>query len=228
MSLGSGLSLTLGRESSNYLIRVLRLQIGNSLLCFDGIGHEYEAQLTVADPHSVVLQLGALSRSIPTPTPSLVLLIALIKHRIETVVQQATELGATHISVINADRTQTRLPKVDRLINVINHAAEQCGRVWVPELRIGEDLQSASSRYDCGRKLIAIPNTRETVFSNALTNTCIAIGPEGDWSPNELQLARDAGFEAVGLGPIILRTPTAAAVALSSIRERWQWQVPQV
>lgn len=228
ITLSPGLSLALSPESSSYLVRVLRLQIGNSILCFDGFGQEYEAQMTVADSRSAVLQLGALSRSIPTPTPRLVLLIALVKYRIETIVQQATELGATHINVINADRTQTRLPKPERLTNVISHAAEQCGRVWIPELRIGEDLESAAIRCDCDRKLIAVPETEATEFSTDLTNTCIAVGPEGDWSPNELQLASEAGFEAVGLGPIILRTATAAAVALSSIRQRWQWEVPQV
>ena len=76
------MSLALSPEGSSYLVRVLRLQVGNSILCFDGFGQEYEAQLTVADSRSAVLQLGVLSRSIPTPTPRLVLLIALVKYRI--------------------------------------------------------------------------------------------------------------------------------------------------
>ena len=228
ITLGPGLSIALSPENSSYLVRVLRLQVGNSILCFDGFGQEYEAQVAVADSRSAMLQLGALSRSLPTPTPQLVLLIALVKYRIETIVQQATELGATHINVINADRTQARLPKPERLTNVINHAAEQCGRVWIPEVRVGEDFESAVNHCDCGRKLIAVTESEATVFSTDLTNTCIAVGPEGDWSPKELQLASEAGFEAVGLGPIILRTATAAAVALSSIRQRWQWQVPHV
>ena len=209
-------------------MRVLRLQVGNSLLCFDGFGQEYQAQLTIADSRSAVLQLGPLSRSVPTPAPRLVLLIALIKNRIEAVVQQATELGATHITVVNADRSQARPPRSGRLENVIRHAVEQCGRVWLPELRIGEDLESAANQCECDRKLIAIPKAGVTELSNDLENTCFAIGPEGDWSPNERQLARDAGFEEVGLGPIILRSTTAAAVALSSIRQKWQWEVPRV
>ncbi|MFP6797113.1 MAG: RsmE family RNA methyltransferase [Pseudomonadales bacterium] len=227
-SLNPGSNVTLSPESSSYLVRVLRLHIGDSLHCFDGVGQEYEARLTVADSRSTLLQLGKLSRSIPTPTPRLVLLTALVKHRVETVVQQATELGATHINVIIADRTQARLPKPERLIKVIRDAAEQCGRVWIPELNIGIGLESAISHCDCGRKLIAVPKTEVTEFSNDLMDTCVAIGPEGDWSSSELQLARDAGFEPIGLGPIILRNPTAAAVALSLIRQGWQWQVPQV
>jgi len=226
--LSPGARLSLNPYSSSYLVRVLRLQVGNSLLCFDGFGQEYQAQLTIADSRSAALQLGPLSRSVPTPTPRLVLLIALIKHRIEAVVQQATELGATHITVVNADRSQARPPRSERLENVIRHAAEQCGRVWLPELRIGEDLESAANQCECDRKLIAIPKAGVTELSNDLENTCFAIGPEGDWSPNELQLARDAGFEEVGLGPIILRSTTAAAVALSSIRQKWQWEVPRV
>ena len=209
-------------------MRVLRLQVGNSLLCFDGFGQEYQAQLTIADSRSAALQLGPLSRSVPTPAPRLVLLIALIKHRIEAVVQQATELGATHITVVNADRSQARLPRPERLENVIPHAAEQCGRVWLPELHIGGDLESATNQCECDRKLIAIPKTDVTELSNDLKNTCVAIGPEGDWSPDERQLACDAGFEEVGFGPIILRSTTAAAVALSSIRQKWQWEVPRV
>ncbi|MEC9252448.1 MAG: RsmE family RNA methyltransferase, partial [Pseudomonadota bacterium] len=177
------MSIALSPENSNYLVRVLRLQVGNSILCFDGFGQEYEAQVAVADSRSAVLQLGALSRSLPTPTPQLVLLIALVKYRIEAIVQQATELGATHINVINADRTQARLPKPERLTNVISHAAEQCGRVWIPELRIGEDFESAANHCDCGRKLIAVTESEATVFSTDLSNTCIAVGPEGDWSP---------------------------------------------
>ena len=209
-------------------MRVLRLQVGNSLLCFDGLGQEYRAQLAIADSRSTELLLGPLSRSLPTPAPRLVLLIALIKHRIEAAVQQATELGATHITVVNADRSQARLPRPERLENVIRHAAEQCGRVWLPELHIGGDLESATNQCECDRKLIAIPKTDVTELSNDLKNTCVAIGPEGDWSPNELQLARDAGFKEVGLGPIILRSSTAAAAALSSIRQKWRWEVPQV
>ena len=228
ITLGPGLSIALSPENSSYLVRVLRLQVGNSILCFDGFGQEYEAQVAVADSRSAMLQLGALSRSLPTPTPQLVLLIALVKYRIETIVQQATELGATHITVINADRSQARPPRSERLENVIRHAAEQCGRVWLPELRIGEDLESAANQCACDRKFIAIPKARVTELSNDLKNTCFAIGPEGDWSPNERQLARDAGFEEVGLGPIILRSTTAAAVALSSIRQKWQWEVPRV
>lgn len=209
-------------------MRVLRLQVGNSLLCFDGFGQEYQAQLAIADSRSATLQLGPLSRSVPTPAPRLVLLIALIKHRIEAVVQQATELGATHITVVNADRSQARPPRSERLENVIRHAAEQCGRVWLPELRIGENLESAANQCECDRKLIAIPKAGVTELSNDLENTCFAIGPEGDWSPNERHLARDAGFEEVGFGPIIMRSTTAAAVALSSIRQKWQWEVPRV
>ena len=125
ITLSPGLSLALSPESSNYLVRVMRLHVGNSILCFDGFGQEYEAQLMVADSRSAVLQLGALSRSIPTPTPRLVLLVALVTYRTETIVQQATELGSIHINVLNADRTQSRLPPPERLTNSISQAAEQ-------------------------------------------------------------------------------------------------------
>lgn len=210
-------------EQRHYLVRVLRLTIGDRFIVLNGQGQSWIAQLT----DSQALCLEALAPD-ANRGPRVTLLLALPKQGFDDVVRQATELGVSEIQPVLSQRTILKPSdnKLDRWQRIAQEAAEQSERLWVPQVQAPLDLKAALTRsppgYICtargnppslahrlARRLAAAPIEDQTLT--------IAIGPEGGWTPAEVELAQNLDYQAVSLGMGILRAVTAPLAVLAIV-----------
>jgi len=214
---------TLDASAHRHLIKVLRLGPGASLRLFDGAGTEIEATIAAVGKASVEVTLGT-RRQIPAPACSITLLQSLPRgERMDLIVQKTTELGVTAIVPVHSEHGMAKPPahRRRRWQTIAEEAARQCGRADVPTVDgpglLGPTLARFAdwpgSRYlvwegEHGRSLRA-------ALASAGRQVCLLVGPEGGFSTAEVALCTASGFAAVGLGPRVLRSETAAIVAVA-------------
>lgn len=229
--------LTLDPSESHHCLDVLRMKTGDRATVFDGRGHEATVEIASTAKGRVDLKMLQHSKS-PELACELVLGQAIPKGKnMDLIIEKATELGAAAIIPLLSERTVVRLDAAEALDKktkwqrVAIEAAKQCGRNWLPEVRTpispkqffeGRekfDLMLIGSLQPDAQHIKAV--LREQ-FSDALPNpratprrVLILVGPEGDFTPAEISLAKGAGCRPITLGPIILRTETAAMYCLS-------------
>lgn len=208
--------------------RVLRLGIGEGLLLFDGSGAEYRAEIIALARGEVRLRILSSHHPKTEPRLRLTLAQALLKgEKLDLVLQKCTEIGVSSFIFLSTERTipevsQSKLTgKLARWQRIAKEAAEQSGRVLVPDISGPLSLPELLERQKAlGPVLIpweketqplpaAIPGIQE---QNPSAVTLI-VGPEGGFSEAEVSLARAHGAVSVSLGPRILRAETAAIVA---------------
>ena len=228
-----GCQLALEPAERHYLGRVLRLRAGDRLALCDGTGRLWSARLmdAVAELEQPVAE--PLERQ-PCPTPRLTLAVAMPRRDGEVMARMACELGIDRLLPLQAERSVAERLRPDRLTAILREAAEQCERLWLPELL---PLQSASAvlgsapvgvgllattRAD-GLPLLdaALAEAAGAATDRLTEGGTLAIGPEGGWSPAEEAQALAAGWQAVSLGPSILRVSTAAVVGAAAL-VRWR------
>ena len=223
-------TLSLDRERAHYLTRVLRLRRGERLLCFDGSGRAWEASLLEAAPRSAVLALGPLVADEPPPSPELHLVQGLLKgSAMDVVVQKSTELGATDLWLIRAERSNAALDaerstrKHEHWQRIMESAAEQCGALHLPRLHALRDLPQFLSAPPAATLIMLDPGGEPLPISLPREAVALLIGPEGGWSAGERHLAAAAGAARYGLGARVLRAETAPLAALAALRHGWGW-----
>lgn len=217
-----GEELLLQPEQLHYLRDVLRLQPGAGLELFDGEGGRYAGTLIAAGAVRVGARLPAAVRAV-----DVIVAQALAKgEKMELVVQKCTELGASRIVPLAAERSVVKLDaergreKAQRWQRIAQEAARQCGRADVPPVDAPVDWEGLRGLAQGRRALVLDPAspTRLSEAARGSRELLLAVGPEGGFSPDELALAAEAGFVAVGLGPLVLRTETAALAALAVLQ----------
>jgi 16S rRNA (uracil1498-N3)-methyltransferase len=198
--------ITLDSDTEHHLTRVLRLRDGESVSVSDGAGRW---RLTAVTQAASSLGLEPVSAIVVTPRahPPLVIATAIPKgDRVEWLVQKAVEVGVDTVQFLHAERSVVRwkaeraAKQIDRLNRIAHEAARQSRRVWLPEV-----CSPVAALDVLSTSLVAEPGGRTVVAGD----TFVSIGPEGGWSPNELEMAADQ----VQLGPNVLRTETAVLVA---------------
>ncbi len=220
---------TLPAETSHYLCRVRRLAAGDRFVAFDPDAHtEADATVLEASPSATRVAIGASRPARVVASEDLVLVYALAKgDKVDDVVRDATELGATRVIVARTERAVVKAAgerakeKLDRWRRIAEQAARQCGRSDPPSidgvLDWADALDAASS---CDARFCLDPRA-EVGLGKLLepgTSTAFAIGPEGGLSSEEVELARSKGFVPTSLGPFVLRTETVAAAVLGAVR----------
>lgn len=216
--------VTLDGAASAHLAQVLRARPGDEAALFDGRGNEYLARVETSDKRSCRLRLGRLLRSEPQPNARLQLLQAAIKSGLEGVIQQATELGATDITVFRAERSAPTSLRQGRAHRIAIGAAEQSGRLFLPTVTMVESFAATLSQTTSRERLIALEDAPPLDSASTGHDGTIAIGPEGGFTSSEVELARQAGFRPFGLGPLTLRAATAGPAALASWHQMRGWQ----
>lgn len=220
--LAPGAELKLDEGQSRYLAAVMRLAAGDELLVFNGRDGEWRARLAVVGKKAVTLQADQQVRP-QAIGPDLDLLIALVKRaRLETIVEKAAELGARRVRPLITERTNADHTRVDRLQAIATEAAEQTGRLDVPQVLEPVRLEKLIGGWEDGRRLLfcdeagdALP-ALEALKGQAAAAWAILIGPEGGFSPKERAMLRSLNFATPAtLGPRILRADTAAISALT-------------
>lgn len=221
--LAPGAQLRLAPEQARYLLTVMRQGPGDAVGVFNGRDGEWRARLVEAGKRGAVLELESRTRDQETG-PDLDLLIAVVKRaRLEPIVEKAAELGARRVRLVATRRTQADRTNVDRLRAIAREAAEQTGRLDVPEVLEPEKLDRVLAGWEAGRGLIfcdeaggAPPMLEALSATPAGRPAALLIGPEGGFDPAERDALRGLPFvTAVSLGPRILRADTAAASALT-------------
>ena len=217
-------------DEVHHLVRVLRVRTGEPLECFDGHGRVYAGRMILCTPKAVTVAIEQ-RREVPPPHPSIVLAQALIQaQRFEWVIQKATELGAARIIPIITSRTtvrQTHPGDGQRLLRwrrIAQEATAQCGRATLPTVeapqRFDHVLKTLASRYVLMPTLVerATPLKEHVGQMGGMDEVVVLIGPEGDFSPEEVALAKGAGVRTVTLGETTLRSETAAIAILAILQ----------
>jgi len=226
---GAG-ALVLSAEESRYLTRVLRYSPGDGFAVVDGEGHLWHARLEAADRARLEQPLEQPQQRLPAAQPALVLAAAVVKRDFELVVRMAVELGVDRLVPLLCERTAVLGQfKAERWRSIASEAAEQCERLWLPQIaepRPVAALLAATRgpRYWATTRTEGLPDLAERLEelpADGAAEIGLACGPEGGWSPAEEEQAREAGWRAISLGPRILRSSTAA-VAGMAVLSSWR------
>ena len=232
-SLKEGQCLELDTKASQYLLHVLRLKKNSPLLLFNGQGGEFTATIIDIKKRTATIELIKYQPGLAKPSLNIHLGQGLAKgQRMDYALQKATELGGSTITPLYTKRNNVQLSP-SRLENrmqhwrgVITHAAAQSKRCEVPVLNTPAHF-SESTLLKEKNTLKLICSLRETdhIFSTTENHTpskvILLIGPEGGFTPEEIDIALNNGFEILNLGPRTLRTETATVTALSLIQMLW-------
>jgi 16S rRNA (uracil1498-N3)-methyltransferase len=233
-ALASHATVQLPDAVAHHLTSVLRMRTGEPFLIFNGEGGEFDATLDAISKKSVTARVGTFHNANRESPVAITLAQCVSKgERMDYTVQKAAELGATGIVPLSSANSVVKLDaerwekKLDHWRGVIVSACEQSGRTRVPKLHpvtpIDQWIAQAS-----GCKIILAIGATQSLRTMKRPDGAIALlaGPEGDFSADELRAAREAGFEAIGMGPRILRTETAGIAALAAIQALWgDWEV---
>jgi 16S rRNA (uracil1498-N3)-methyltransferase len=219
-------SITLDKETGHRLISVLRIEKNNEIILFNGDGKEYLGIIIDLKRESIQVKITEVSEK-NWESPLKIHLGQVISkgEKMDFVVQKATELGVNVITPLFSERCVVHFKK-ERLQKkqehwqkIVIHAAEQCGRTLVPLIEKPISLlEWISARTEHTRLTLAL--TTKNPFKEVKIQESIAlmIGPEGGLTTEEVEYAQHHGFTSTTLGPRILRTETAAIVALSAIQ----------
>lgn len=233
-TLATDATITLGERNQQHLVRVLRLGVGDHFVIFNGDGGEYGAQIISAGKREAAVQIGT-RREPATESPLSTHLGQVMSKgdRMEYAVQKAAELGVTEITLLSSSRCDVKLD-ADRLEKKREHlqmvaiaACEQSGRVRIPTVHAPTDIAKWMAKVDAQLKLLLQPGNSKTALPTACSSVALLIGPEGGFSAEEVTAAQNKGFAALTLGPRVLRTETAPAVALAVLQARYgDLQIP--
>ncbi len=228
-------TLTLTGAEAHHALVVLRVKIGELVVILDGAGREFLCAVRGVDRQTVTLAVGQ-THSSPAPSCRVTLVQAVPKGKLlETIIQKATELGAFRIIPLLSERVATRLEneavkhKAEKWRHAAVEAIKQCGQRWLPQVEDPVTLPALLARGDSfDLSLVGSlqgdgRHPREYFRSfqiNAKGNPatiCLWIGPEGDFTDSELKAIRNAGAHPISLGPLVLRSDTAALYTLSIV-----------
>jgi 16S rRNA (uracil1498-N3)-methyltransferase len=220
--LSAGAPISPDPDQSRYLTQVMRLAIGAEVLLFNGRHGEWRATIVEVAKRGCRLTVGSLLRP-QHVGPDLDLVVALVKRgRLETIIEKAAELGARRVRLVVTRRTNAGHTNVARLRAIAVEAAEQTGRLDVPEIVEPEKLEKMLDRWDEPRRLMfcdeggGVPPALAALREDTAAPWAILIGPEGGFDPLEGERLRSLPFVTpVSLGPRILRADTAAIAALT-------------
>ena len=215
----AGSTYTLPEEESKHAVRVLRLTTGETVELVNGRGGIYRAEVMAANAKRCQLRV-VWEQQVP-PRPYYVhVAVAPTKNldRMEWLVEKATEIGIDRLSFLRCARSERRELKLDRLHKIAVSALKQSGQAWLPTLDELMDFAAFLPTVAGESTFIAhlADGARTPLARVAATGAgcCVLIGPEGDFTPAEIQVALEQGIRPVTLGNSRLRTETAALAAV--------------
>jgi 16S rRNA (uracil1498-N3)-methyltransferase len=230
-----GATINLSREETHHLASVLRLKAGDQVFVFDGCGREYRCSIASLKNRCALLEIiEPLTNNVESPI-NLTLGQALAKgEKFDLIVQKATELGTRRIVPLVTENAAVTLKdkqaekRLERWRRISLEALKQSGRRTIVEIAapvaLSEFVSEVELRPDASRALLVFSERGGVSIDEALKATArgveviALVGPEGGWSQAELELLSERGAKAVTLGPRVLRTETAAIVAVSLIQ----------
>jgi 16S rRNA (uracil1498-N3)-methyltransferase len=215
-------TVLLSEEESKHAVRVLRLSKGDTVNLVDGNGGFYRAELEQDNPKKCMLRVLESQKEYGYRPFSIHLAVAPTKNidRIEWFLEKATEIGVNQISFLLCERSERKQINLERLEKVVISGMKQSVKAYKPELQNIIGFKDFIQRINPETTYIAHleEHDQTALHQIALTNkVCVLIGPEGDFSPAEIDFAYATGIKPVTLGSSRLRTETAALVACQTL-----------
>jgi 16S rRNA (uracil1498-N3)-methyltransferase len=227
--------LLLNEREAHHALHVLRLRRGEQVTVLDGAGHEYDCEISESGRSDLRLQIKE-KHFIPASPCQITLIQAVPKGKLfETVIQKSVELGASRIVPLLTERTIPQVShaaeshKAGKWQSTAIEAIKQCGCAWLPKVEAPlTPRQFLERKENFELPLIASlqPGSRHPhEYFNAFRlqqsrrprSVCIWIGPEGDFTPGEVEMIQSMGALPITLGPLVLRTDTASVYCLSIV-----------
>jgi 16S rRNA (uracil1498-N3)-methyltransferase len=210
---------TLSEETSKHCIQVLRMKAGEQLQLTDGKGSLFTASIVQADKKHCTVTIHETTQ-FEAPTLHLSIAISLLKNatRFEWFLEKATEIGVSEIVPLICKRTERQHFRFDRMNNILIAAMLQSRQTFLPKMIEPIAFAELFKIANQATKLIAhCEEDKKTAIKqiDCSNNTQILIGPEGDFTPDEIQSAISQNYQPVTLGNTRLRTETAGVVAAS-------------
>jgi 16S rRNA (uracil1498-N3)-methyltransferase len=236
----AGNSLRLDAREAHHALKVLRVKYGELVTVLDGVGNEFLCTVENCSRDAVTLSVS-LKNFKPPPTCSITLLVAIPKGKIiEGIIQKSVELGAQRIVPILSERVVTQLDgesgehKREKWEQVAIEAIKQCGLAWLPKIEAPvtiEQFIARKEKFDLSlvgslqkerrhlRKVFSEFEAKQKCLPKSIG---IWIGPEGDFTLDELKVIQDSGAQPISLGNLVLRVETAAVYCLSVLNYELQ------
>jgi 16S rRNA (uracil1498-N3)-methyltransferase len=215
---------TLNEEESRHCTKVLRLNLGDQVYLVDGKGGFYQAEIASSGKKLVSLHVNTSQYEYQKRNHHLHIAVAPTKNidRLEWFLEKATEIGVDEITPIICERSERKVVKEERLIKVITSAVKQSLQAYHPVLNTAVSLADFLKQERQGQNMMAHCIAGEPrLYASQLVKPhgryTILIGPEGDFSPNEVANTLALGFQPLNLGNTRLRTETAALAACFEI-----------
>ncbi|UXX78722.1 16S rRNA (uracil(1498)-N(3))-methyltransferase [Reichenbachiella carrageenanivorans] len=213
----------LSLEESAHVVKVLRAKTGDQIALMDGLGHSYLVEITDPNPRKCTFKIIEKTKA-KAKCFRVHLAIAPTKSvdRLEWFVEKACEMGVDEISIIQTQRTERKKVNHERLEKKAISAMKQSKNFWkcqVNELKKLKDFVN-SQKEEANKYVAYVETGTEDLLQKKLlpkTHCLILIGPEGDFSPEEIDLLKNAKFEMVSLGKNVLRTETAGVAAVHTV-----------
>jgi 16S rRNA (uracil1498-N3)-methyltransferase len=209
----------LSEENSKHIVQVLRMQEGKQIKLTDGVGNIYVAEITNAHKKKCAVKILQ-KEFLPKAINTVCIAVSPVKNnsRLEWFLEKATEMGVAEIVPLICDRTEKQNLKQDRLNGILISAMLQSQQAWLPILAEPKKYATFLQEVKTENKFIAHCEEDKKTSLKDLSNqqtksTTILIGPEGDFTTAEIELAIKNNFLPVALGSTRLRTETAALVA---------------
>lgn len=224
--LAAGAQIAISEAQSHYLMHVMRSREGQPLLVFNGQQGEWLAEISKADKKHTQLLLQKQLRA-QTASPDIWLAFAPVKNKNEIIIEKAVELGVSKILPVLTRYTVVRSINEERMQARIIEAAEQCGRLDIPELEPAKELEAALANWPKGRSLLFADERGGKALKSLFAESspqpkALLVGPEGGFAEEEQHRLHTLPFVTpFSLGPRILRADTAAIAALSCLMA-WQ------
>ncbi len=215
---------TLSEETSKHCIQVLRMKVGEYLQLTNGLGILYKATIVSEDKKKTIVLIEE-AKTITAHSKKIIIAISLLKtnNRFEWFLEKATEIGVAEIQPIITARTEHHRFRHDRMNAILIAAMLQSQQAWLPVLQEPVSYADLIRKSAHAQKLIAHceEDSKQFIKDLPLSNdTQILIGPEGDFSKEEIKLALDNHYLPVSLGDTRLRAETAGIVAATLLANR--------
>ena len=216
-------TLTLNEDESAHCSRVLRLKNNDIIFITDGKGNLYESEIVEINPKRTVINIINSIENFEKRNYSLHIAIAPTKNidRIEWFVEKATEIGIDKISFLLCENSERKIIRTDRINKIVESAMKQSYKAFHPIISEMVKYENFVKNNNSKNKFIAhCENAEKQYLANIIEKSSeylILIGPEGDFSKSEIELANSNGFQPISLGNSRLRTETAGIVACDII-----------
>ena len=221
-------------EEAMHALRVLRIKGGDEIFLMDGVGNFYRAEVTLAATKRCMYEIKEVMPQQPAWRGHVHLAIAPTKmmDRIEWMAEKATEIGFDELSFLNSQFSERKVMRTVRLDKIVISAVKQSHKAWKPIVNPMVSFKEFVKIPRAGRKFIChcyAEIEKKDLFAElskpcaeGQENVTVLVGPEGDFSVDEVRMALEQGYESVSLGTSRLRTETAGvmAVAMANLTRR--------